>query len=236
MKEVRFLSIGEELTEKLAYKVSFYIPLGDFRIPVPQSVVVTWGVMAFLVIVSIIFTRNMKIVPGKRQAFIEFCIEKLYNIFYDILGERGKRYIPYLLTVLLYLGISNMLGLFGIAPPTKDLNTTAGLALMSIILIQYAGIHQRGVGGWLKHFGHPIAMMAPMNILELIIRPLSLCMRLFGNILGAYIIMELVHIVAPAVVPLAAGAYFDIFDALLQAYVFCFLTSLFIQESIMDDD
>ena len=169
------------MTEKLAYKVSFYIPLGDFNIPVPQSVVVTWGVMAFLVIVSIIFTRNMKIVPGKRQAFIEFCIEKLYNIFYDILGERGKRYIPYLLTVLLYLGISNMLGLFGIAPPTKDLNTTAGLALMSIILIQYAGIHQRGVGGWLKHFGHPIAMMAPMNILELIIRPLSLCMRLFGK-------------------------------------------------------
>ena len=152
VKEVRFLSIGEELTENLAYKISFYIPLGDFKIPVPHSVVVTWGVMAFLVIVSIIFTRKMKIVPGKRQAFIEFCIEKLYNIFYDILGERGKRYIPYLLTVLLYLGISNMLGLFGIAPPTKDLNTTAGLALMSIILIQYAGIHQRGRGRMAEAF------------------------------------------------------------------------------------
>ena len=63
------MSIGEELTEKLAYKVSFYIPLGDFNIPVPQSVVVTWGVMAFLVIVSIIFTRNMKIVPGKRRVY-----------------------------------------------------------------------------------------------------------------------------------------------------------------------
>ena len=107
---------------------------------------------------------------------------------------------------------------------------------MSIILVQYAGIHQRGTGGWLKHFAHPIGMMAPMNILELFIRPLSLCMRLFGNILGAYIVMELIHHVAPAVIPLAAGAYFDIFDALLQAYVFCFLTSLFIQESIADDD
>lgn len=230
------MSLGEELTEKLAYKISFYIPLGDFKIPVPQSVVTTWGVMIFLVIVSIIFTRNMKLIPGKKQALIELFIEKLYNLFYDILGERGKRYIPYLLTVLLYLGISNMLGLIGIAPPTKDLNTTAGLALMSIILVQYAGIHQRGTGGWLKHFAHPIGMMAPMNILELFIRPLSLCMRLFGNILGAYIVMELIHHVAPAVIPLAAGAYFDIFDALLQAYVFCFLTSLFIQESIADDD
>ena len=230
------MSLGEELAEKLAYKVSFYIPLGDIRIPVPQSVVVTWGVMAFLVIISIIFTRNMKIVPGKKQALIEFAIEKLYGVFYNILGENGKRYIPYLLTVLLYLGISNMLGLIGIAPPTKDLNTTAGLALMSIILIQYAGIHQRGVGGWLKHFAHPTGIMVPMNILELFIKPVSLCMRLFGNILGAYIVMELIIYCIPAVVPLAASAYFDIFDGLLQAYVFCFLTSLFIQESIEDGD
>ena len=107
---------------------------------------------------------------------------------------------------------------------------------MSIILIQYAGIHQRGVKGWLKHFAHPVAAMTPMNLLEVIIRPLSLCMRLFGNILGAFIIMELIRMIIPAVVPLVAGAYFDIFDALLQAYVFCFLTSLFIQESIIDDD
>ena len=78
--------------------------------------------------------------------------------------------------------------------------------------------------------------MVPMNILELFIKPLSLCMRLFGNILGAYIIMELIIYCVPAVVPLAASAYFDIFDGLLQAYVFCFLTSLFIQESIADDD
>ncbi len=230
------MSLGEELAEKLAYKVSFYIPLGDVKIPVPQSVVVTWGVMAFLVILSIIFTRNMKIVPGKKQALIEFAIEKLYGVFYNILGEKGKRYIPYLLTVLLYLGVSNMLGLIGIAPPTKDLNTTAGLAIMSILLIQYAGIRQRGVGGWLKHFAHPIGIMVPMNILELFIKPLSLCMRLFGNILGAYIIMELIIYCVPAVVPLAASAYFDIFDGLLQAYVFCFLTSLFIEESIADDD
>ena len=78
--------------------------------------------------------------------------------------------------------------------------------------------------------------MTPMNLLEVIIRPLSLCMRLFGNILGAFIIMELIRMIIPAVVPLVEGAYFEIFDALLQAYVFCFLTSLFIQESIIDDD
>ena len=79
-----------------------------------------------------------------------------------------------------------------------------------------------------------MGIMLPMNILELFIKPLSLCMRLFGNILGAYIIMELIIFCIPAVVPLVFSFYFDIFDGLLQAYVFCFLTSLFIQEAVED--
>ncbi len=228
------MSLGEELREHLQIETIWNVHLGSIDVPITKGVVVTWGIMAFLVIVSIIFTRNMKIIPGKRQAMIEFAIEKLYGIFYNILGEKGKRYIPYLLTVLLYLGIANMLGLIGIAPPTKELNTTAALAVMSIILIQYAAIHQRGVGGWLKHFAHPMGIMAPMNVLELVIKPLSLCMRLFGNILGAYIIMEMIILCVPAVVPLVFSMYFDVFDGLLQAYVFCFLTALFIQEAIED--
>lgn len=230
-----FLGLAEELTEKLdiASKV-YHLNLGGFDVSIPQSVVVTWGVMLFLVVLSIIFTRRLEVVPKGKQAVFESFMTFIYGLFYDILGERGKRYIPYLITVLLYLGISNMLGLIGIAPPTKDLNVTAGLALMSIVLVQYAGIHQRGVGGWIKHFTHPLALITPMNILELAIRPVSLCMRLFGNVLGAYIVMELIIYCVPAVVPLAASAYFDIFDGILQAYVFCFLTSLFIQESIED--
>lgn len=229
------MGLAEELSEKLdiASKV-YHLELGSFDIPIPQSVVVTWLVMAFLVILSIIFTRNLQVVPKGKQAVFESLMEFIYGLFYNILGERGKRYIPYLITVLLYLAISNMMGLVGIAPPTKDLNVTAGLALMSIVLIQYASIHQRGVGGWLKHFSHPIALITPMNILELAIKPVSLCMRLFGNVLGAYIVMELIIYCVPAVVPLVGSLYFDIFDGLLQAYVFCFLTSLFIQEAIED--
>lgn len=229
------MGLAEELSEKLdiASKV-YHVNLAGFDVPIPQSAVVTWGVMAFLVIVSIIFTRKLEVVPKGKQAVFESFMDFIYGLFYDILGEHGKRYIPYLITVLLYLGVSNMIGLIGIAPPTKDLNVTAGLAIMSIILVQYAGIRQRGVGGWIKHFSHPLAMITPMNILELAIRPTSLCMRLFGNVLGAYIVMELIIYCVPAVVPLVGSAYFDIFDGILQAYVFCFLTSLFIQESIED--
>ena len=137
-----------------------------------------------------------------------------------------------MVTVLLYIGVSNIIGLFGLKPPTKDLNVTAALALMSIILVETSGIRSKGLKGWLKSFADPSPVIAPMNLLEVIIRPLSLCMRLFGNVLGAFVIMELIKQLLPVALPVPFSLYFDIFDGLLQAYVFTFLTSMFIQEKI----
>ena len=223
-------SISEKIAHHLEY-VTGAIQIGGMTIP--RGVYISWGIIVVLVLLAIWFTRRMEVVPTrKRQVIIESFIGMLYNMLYGILGEHGKRYIPYLLTVMIYLGVANMVGLFGLAPPTKDLNVTLGLAVMSIILVQYASIHQKGVGGWLKSFTQPVAIVTPLNVLELVIKPLSLCMRLFGNILGAFIIMELIKMVIPAVIPLAASMYFDVFDAFLQAYVFVFLTSLYIQEAI----
>ena len=84
----------------------------------------------------------------------------------------------------------------------------------------------------LKSFSQPMAVVTPMNILELAIRPLSLCMRLFGNVIGATVIMELLKMAVPVFVPAVFSVYFDIFDGLIQAYVFVFLTSLYIKEAI----
>ena len=135
------------------------------------------------------------------------------------------------MTVALYIACANLIGVFGIKPPTKDLNVTAALALMSICLIEYSGIHARGGKGFLKSLTPP-PIMTLMNILEIAIRPTSLCMRLFGNVLGAFVIMELIMLVVPVFVPAIFSLYFDLFDGLIQTYVFVFLTSLFMKESI----
>ena len=103
---------------------------------------------------------------------------------------------------------------------------------MSIVLIEYSGWYQKGAKGFFKSFAEPMPIMTPINILELGIRPLSLCMRLFGNVLGSFVVMELLKAVCPAVLPIPFSLYFDIFDGLIQAYVFVFLTSLFIKEAI----
>lgn len=224
--------LSKALMEELDCKTAFTIPVFG-GIPVAESVVITWVIMAILVIGSIVLVRGLRVENvSKKQLVLETIVGTLYDFFYDLLGEKGKRYIPYLMTVGIYIAFSNMIGLLGMKSPTKDVGVTGALALMSIVLIEYSGVHAKGPKKFLKSFAEPIPIMLPMNILEMFIRPLSLCMRLFGNILGAFVIMELIKYVAPLLVPIPFSMYFDIFDGFIQAYVFVFLTSLFIKETI----
>lgn len=197
--------------------------------------VVTWIIMAVLTLLAIVFVRNLKVEnPGKKQLALEAFISFLDDFFTDILGKEGRRYIPYLISTAIYIGVANLIGLLGFKPPTKDLNVTAALAIMSLFLIYYAGFHKKGTKGFLKSFAEPMPIVTPINIMEIAIRPISLCMRLFGNVIGSFIIMELLKIIMPAVLPVPFSLYFDIFDGLIQTYVFVFLTSLFIKEQIED--
>lgn len=179
------------LLEELNCETVFTIPVFG-GIGVSEAVVVTWIIMAVLVVLCLCLVRNLKVEnPGKKQLMLETAVSGLYNFFEEIVGEKGRRYIPYLSTVAIYIGIANLIGLFGFKPPTKALNVTAALAVMSIILVEYSGIHAKGVKGWVKSFVEPSPIIAPINVMELFIKPLSLCMRLFGNVLGAFVIMEL---------------------------------------------
>ena len=220
------------LMEELNCETVFTIPIAG-GLGISESVVVTWIIMAVLVVLAILLTRNLKVEnPGKGQLMLEMAVSSLHNMVSDMVGEKGTRYVPYLMTVLIYIGIANIIGLFGLKPPTKDLTVTIALAVMSIVLIEFAGIYAKGTKGWIKSFAEPVAIMTPFNILEIVIRPLSLCMRLFGNVLGAFVIMELIKQVMPVALPVPFSLYFDIFDGLIQAYVFVFLTSLFIKEAV----
>ncbi len=225
-------ALVEELTDQLTAKTVFTIPLFG-GIPVGESVVVTWIIMAAVLLLCLVFVRNLSVEhPGRGQLALETAVSGLFNFFEDTIGEKGKKYVPYLISVVIYLGISNLIGILGFKPPTKDLNVTAALAVMSILLIEVAGVREKGVKGWLKSFAEPSPIIAPLNVMEIFIRPLSLCMRLFGNIFGAFVIMELLKFVVPVIVPAIFSCYFDIFDGLIQAFVFVFLTTLFIKEAV----
>ena len=227
-------NLSEFLMEELEAATAFTIPIFG-GIDVAESTVISWVIMAILMILTLVLTRNMKVEnPGKLQVGVEYVVESLQNIVRGIVGHEGERYVPYLATVLVFLGISNVFAVTGMKPPTKDLNVSAAVALMSIVLVQIASIRQNRVKGWLKGFTKPIAVVTPINIMELAIRPLSLCMRLFGNVLGAFVVMKLLEHLVPIILPAVFSLYFDFFDGLIQAYVFVFLTGLFIKEAVED--
>ena len=231
---VRESAMAQELVEKLQVQKAFTIPIFG-GIDIYESLLITWVVMAILIVLSLWLTSHMSVEhPSKKQLFVESAVTWLDNFVKGMLGEGAAEYSTYLETILLYIGLSNIIGLLGLKPPTKNLSVTIALTAMSIVLIEAAGIRKKGVGGWLKAFAKPIVIITPINILEVFIRPLSLCMRLFGNVLGSYVIMEIIEYIVPVGLPLVFSAYFDIFDGFIQAYVFVFLTSLFIAEAVED--
>lgn len=226
-------ALRDELLSKMNNPVAFVIPVFG-GIPVPGSTVVTWIIMAFLVLLSILCTRRLKKVPGKMQLVAEIFVGFINNFTKNTIGEHWKHFAPYFGTIGLYIGCANLIGIFGLTPPTKDLTVTAGLSIMSAILIYGSSFRFHGLKGGLHKFAEPMPLLAPINVLEIVIRPLSLCMRLFGNVLGSFIIMELIKLVVPAVVPLALSMYFDVFDGIIQTIVFVFLTALFTKEALED--
>jgi ATP synthase subunit a len=226
----------ESLVSELGNKTAFTIPvLGG--VPVADSVVVTWIIMALLVVISLMLTRKLSVrSPGKVQVALEWAVQFLNGFVKTNIGTHWRPFAPWLGTVALYIGFSNLIGILGLTPPTKDISVTTALAIMSMLLIYGSQFRYNGLLGGLKKFAAPMPLLLPINLMEVVIRPLALCMRLFGNILGAYIIMEMLKFVVPVVLPAIFSIYFDLFDGLIQTVVFVFLTTLFTGEGIKDEE
>jgi len=219
--------------------VVFNIPYVD--LPITNVIVMSWIAMAVIILWAFLATRKMKEVPVGLQNTAEIVIETISNFTEGFMDKQDvKRFVPYIGTIGLFLAIANTIGaLFMgeltkgiIAPPARSIGVAAALAIMTIVIAIGAGIHKKGIKGFIKRLFEPLPFLFPFTILEFITKPLSLCMRLFGNILGAYILMELLITSLPLGIPSVACLYFDLFDGGLQAFIFTFLTILYISEEI----
>jgi F-type H+-transporting ATPase subunit a len=242
------MDLAQEIDEALDFVNIFGFRIFGKEILINETVLISWVTMAILIIASLLVTRRMKTIPRGPQAILEAAVEFLDNFSRQQFGRRAKTYGPYIGTVFLFLLLANILPVlspisvsfgghhyrppFTIKPPARDINFTAALALVSILLVLVGGLRARGLKGWAKNLLHPVPMMLPFNLMEYIIRPTSLCLRLFGNILGGLIIMRLIEAVAPIAVPPVISLYFDFLDGLIQALVFAFLTTLFVAEAV----
>lgn len=200
-----------------------------------DTIYMTWIAAAIVLILTFMATRGRALVPSGWQNAMEMVVEGLCNQFHDNLGPKYRQVVPVLLTLFLFIFVSNQMGLLPtnhlIVSPTNDLNTTLGMALFCSIVIHVLYIRNQGFGHWLKHFFQPFSVFVFINLIEEISKPVTLAMRLFGNILAGEILLEILYNLAPWLVPIIWIA-FSLFVGLIQAYIFTTLASAYLKGSL----
>lgn len=199
--------------------------------PISETVVVTWIIMAIIMIFVTFATRKNDKIPGTLQNILEAFVDVINGLVDTTMGEKGKAYRGYVGTIIVFIALSNIIGLFGLRPPTADLNTTMALSIMTFLMIQYAGIKHKKAG-YFKGFFEPFWIMFPINLIGELANPVSLGFRLFGNIIGGFVIMSLAYgalgMIALVPVPAVLHVYFDLFSGLLQSFIFTMLTMVLV--------
>lgn len=210
---------------------------------VTGAVVTMWVIIAVLGVVSWLATRNLKEVPGPLQNLAEMAVEKLRDMYSDTLSrENLDRYLPVLGTFFIFILTCNYSGLLpgagkAFAVPTASLSVTAGLAICGFFYNQFAGIRAKGLWGHFKALCGPsvvlIVLMLPLNLIEQVVRPFSLAMRLYGNIFGEETVVENLGHVLPLLLPLLMQVLSLLFGV-LQAMVFTKLLAFYVEEATED--
>jgi F-type H+-transporting ATPase subunit a len=195
-------------------------------------------VMGIIILVACLIRANLKgpdETPGLLQSGAEIALEALENMIGGIMGDNGGAYINYIGTIFMFILLSNISGIFGLRPPTADFGVTLPLGIMTILIVQYNNIKNNKIGAFTSLF-EPVPFLFPINLIGEIETPFSLGLRLFGNIISGTVIVALFYGMVPLLfkigVPAVLHAYFDLFSGCIQAYVFCMLTMVFINDKM----
>jgi F-type H+-transporting ATPase subunit a len=185
-------------------------------------------------------SRRLELVPSRRQSFLEMIIETVEGLLTDIIGPQGKKYLPVIGTLGLFILCGNLLGLVpGLMSPTSKLNVTLGCALTVFVYYHWQGMKAQGVLRYLKQFMGPIPVMAPLLIpIEVIShfsRPVSLSIRLFGNIFAEELLIVIIASIVPILLPLPFMAV-SLFTATIQAFVFVLLACIYIAGAVAHEE
>ena len=201
------------------------------------SILIVIALMLIFALVVRSKLSNAEGKPGALQNVAEFIVEMLDNMTYGSMGkELGTKYRNYIGVLFLFLIVSNISGLLGLRPPTADYGVTLPLGLISFTLIQYNNIKYNKAGAFTSLF-QPLPLLFPIYLIGEIAVPISLSLRLFGNVLSGTVIMGLLYGLLYKITwgwPGILHVYFDLFSGCIQAYVFAMLTMVFIKDKVPD--
>ncbi len=200
-----------------------------------KHVFYTWIGMAALFLFAWLVRRNVTMIPGKAQNFAEVLVGGLENSIVDTLGEEGRRFVPVLVGLFIYILGMNLMGLIPcFDAPTANINTNVGMAVFVFLYYQYVGI-SRWHGHYIHHFLGPqkalIPLMLPIELVSHFTRPVSLTLRLFGNIRGEETVLILFFVMAPFVSTIPVYALF-LLAKCLQAFIFFMLAMYYLKGAL----
>lgn len=209
--------------------------LFGITINLTESVIVQWFVILILLAVVLILTHNMKVVPEtKRQAAAEWIVEFFTSTVDGTMGSKYNKYRSYFMALFCYIMLNNLMGLLGLRNPTADVSVTGAFAVITFFMVQINRAKTGKFKGYMKSFVEPLPFMLPFNIIGEFANPLALTLRLFGNMVAGMVISALIYFALgnfAVLVPAVASLYFDIFSAVMQAYIFIMLSMSYISSA-----
>ena len=234
-------------------KIVFTLPFFG-GINVTETVVNSWYIMAFIVLMSIYLTHGLKVKnPGKRQIVAEKLYLMVRNLVTEVMGEKFEKFVPYIGALFTLSILGSLSSLLGMRPLTADLSTTLGWALGTFVMVQITNIKTNGIFGYIKSFTQPVAVLTPLNLISEVANPISIAFRHFGNIASGVVITSLVYSALAALsnfvlgfipndfinsipifqvgLPALLSVYFDLFTSFLQAYIISMLTMVFVSSA-----
>lgn len=235
------------------YTLPFDFPILG-KLQISETMIVSWIVMLLITGICIWLTHDLKVKDiSRRQAVAELLVEKANQFVIGNMGEKFRHFIPFVAALFATSVVSNLISLLGLRSPTADLSTEAAWAVVVFVMITYQKIKAGGVGGYFKGFTKPIVILTPFNILSELATPISMACRHFGNILSGVVINALLYgalaVASSALlglipgfvgdllsqipildvgIPAVLSVYFDWFSGVMQAFIFCILTTLYI--------
>ena len=218
----------------------FSFNIGKLVIDIKPEAIIQLVLVLLIGILAWWATKDLKRRPtGKKQVLVEYIYTTIQNVVNANMGEQYGDMIPFIGTLAVFIVTMNLLGLVGITPVTNNFSVTLALGLISFVVIQGYTMKKIGIGHYFLGYGQPMLMMLPINVIERVMLPVSLSLRLFGNILAASFLVELVYEsldkiawIAQIGLPVPLHAYFDIFDGCIQMVIFVMLTLINIKITV----
>ena len=233
--------LSQDVSKEFLIQSYYDFNLFGFPVSINTSQVTTVIVIGFILILALIARRAVlngdPDNPGMIQNVTEMLIEFLDGLVLSGMGKRAKIYRNFILTLMIFICISNISGVFGLRPPTADFAVTFGMGIIVFFIIQYVNFKNNGFGAITGLF-QPLPVLFPINLIGEFANPISLSLRLFGNVVGGTIMLGLYYGLLPWFaklgIPAFLHAYLDLFSGVIQTYVFAMLTMVWITDKYGD--